>query len=82
MAISSKSLHDLRGIGPAIDEVADEDNQDLAGLAADDVDLKFLEELLEKIETSMNVANDICSPSARAGPATLLSRSKAEHVAP
>jgi hypothetical protein len=82
MAVGSKPLYDLRRIGSAIDEVADEDDENLACLAAGDVGLDLLEKLLEKVETAVNIAHDIGSPSARAGAAALPSRSKVEHLAP
>ena len=82
MAVGPKPLHDLRRIGSTVDKVADEDDKNLAGLAAGNVAFNLPEKLFEKIKTAVNVPHDIASPSARAGAVALPSRSKVEHLAP
>jgi hypothetical protein len=79
MLIGPQTFDHLRRIGPAIDEVADEDEKTLALRARRDVVLDFPEKRIEKIEPTVHVTNGIGAPPAWAGRAALPSRRDAEH---
>ncbi len=79
MAVSAKTLDDLRGLGTSVDQVPDKDQKRFAGRAVGKVSMDFSEQLLEKVEAPVNIANDISAPTACARRSTVLSRSEIKH---
>src|SRR5690349_12504365 len=82
MIVGTEPLDDLRRVGTAIDQVADEDQQYLLRRTVLQVMLDLRQELVEQIETPMHIAHGIGPPPAYAGGAALPFRSEVEHSAP
>jgi hypothetical protein len=82
LTVGSEALDHLSRVWPAIDEIADEYQEDLALGTSCNVLVDLVEKLFEKIEASMDVTDRIGSPTARTDRSSLPSRSETEHDIP
>lgn len=72
--IGPQTFYDLGGTGAAIDQVAKENEQRLAGRTALKLGMNLGQELLEQIEAAVNISDDVSAIAGSAGGSGLLSR--------
>jgi hypothetical protein len=76
--ITSQALDDLRRLGPAIDQVAEEDDRDSRMLPRRIVRFDAPQEVVQQVKTSVDISDGIGPPSyPNGGSAALQGRSPA-----
>lgn len=80
-AIGPEAFYHLRGLRPAIDQIADEDEQRLRCRAVLQLGMYLGQQIFKKVEPAVHVANDISPVPPGPGGDVLTSRGKAEHQA-